>query len=105
MDKEMINLIFSHIKDLGAEGADLFQLYILAHYGVNILIGLIITGGLYLISRAVIRAVCAHDRRVECFDQINSAINNSGRCVTDKEHQDVYSFINKAIEKHKKGEL
>lgn len=57
MNKEMIDLIFSHIQGLGAEGAELFKLYLGLYYGYNLICGIMVLSGIYLIVRHI-RSIC-----------------------------------------------
>ena len=44
MDKELIELIFTHIKGLGEGGGELLRWYLLAYYGHSLMVGGIISG-------------------------------------------------------------
>jgi len=53
MDKELIDLIFTHIKGLGEGGAEMLKWYLLAYYGYSIANILLIGGSLVYIIRFI----------------------------------------------------
>jgi len=105
MDKEMINLIFSHIKDLGAEGADLFQLYIGLYYGVDILNGIMTLLGVYMLLKMVYMIISSYSFGWDIVNTIHKETGGKQFIHYQFEKRAVRSFIDKALEKHKKGEL
>ncbi len=101
----MINLIFSHIKDLGAEGADLFQLYIVLHYGINILNGIMVLVGICMLLILAFRIISSLNTSIDIVNRVHRQLGGCGDPYYEHEKRAVRSFIDKAIEKHKKGEL
>jgi len=103
MDRQMIELIFSHIKDLGAEGAEAFYWYLGIYYGYNIFKTIIIASVVCLIVIVVKRIFQVSIFGSKIADKIHQdALNQYGSCYNRRELEAVESFVNNAIKNHNK---
>jgi hypothetical protein len=77
MDKELIDLIFTHIKGLGQGGGELLKWYLLAHYGYNLLIALSWVSALYLVVSRLKQIFCLRGEKDNLLQDIAIRLGRS----------------------------
>jgi len=78
MEKEMLEMIFTYINQLGAEGAEVFKYYLVAVYGIGLINSLLVAAVIIFITMKLYKLFRGMCTSSDCLKNIAITLGEDG---------------------------